>query len=150
MPGTFRKTFLRLFFVSILAASAAATELPFDVAPLPYPPRILSVENSEPVVNQPVTVTLAAVVILAGIAFRAYAVRTLGRYFTNDVAVSADQPVIQAGPYRLIRHPAYTGTLLSALGVGLGMTNWLSLIAVAAGFLVGHLNRSVDSLACTL
>jgi protein-S-isoprenylcysteine O-methyltransferase len=91
--------------------------------------------------NQPVVVTLASLLLMGGIAFRAFAVRTLGRYFTNDLAVSADQPVIQDGPYRLIRHPAYTGTLLSAVGAGLGMTNWLSLIAVVAGFLIGHLYR---------
>ena len=87
--------------------------------------------------NQPITVTLATILLLAGVAFRQYAIRTLGRFFTNDLAVSADQQVIQEGPYRLIRHPAYSGTLLSALGAGLGMTNWLSLLTVIGCFAIG-------------
>ncbi|OGO08113.1 MAG: hypothetical protein A3K46_01060 [Chloroflexi bacterium RBG_13_60_9] len=85
--------------------------------------------------------TLAAIIILLGIAFRQHAIRTLGRFFTQDVAVSAGQAIIQTGPYRLIRHPAYTGTLISVMGIGLGMINWLSLAAAAAGFLIGHLFR---------
>jgi protein-S-isoprenylcysteine O-methyltransferase Ste14 len=84
---------------------------------------------------------LAAFVVLAGIVFRQYAIRTLGRFFTQDVAVSAGQQIIQAGPYRYLRHPAYTGTLVSIAGIALGMANWLSLAAAAAGYLVGHLYR---------
>jgi protein-S-isoprenylcysteine O-methyltransferase Ste14 len=85
--------------------------------------------------------SLAAIIILAGIAFRQYAIRTLGRFFTQDVAVSADQKIVEAGPYRYIRHPAYSGTLISMLGIALGMNHWLSLAAALAGFLIGHLYR---------
>ena len=41
--------------------------------------------------------------------------------------VSTDQPVIAAGPYRLLRHPSYTGVLLAGLGVGLASANWAGL-----------------------
>src|SRR5689334_1843794 len=47
--------------------------------------------------------------ILAGVALRSWAVRTLGRYFLPVVAVRADQRVVRDGPYRLIRHPTYSG-----------------------------------------
>ena len=79
--------------------------------------------------------------ILLGVALRWYAIRMLGRYFTRDVAVSADQPVVQPGPYRLIRHPAYSGTFLTMLGVGLAMTNWASLLALAFCIFLGHYYR---------
>ncbi|GHO47928.1 methyltransferase family protein [Ktedonospora formicarum] len=68
--------------------------------------------------------------IYAGLAFRLYAVVVLGRYFTPSVAVVADQHVVENGPYRLIRHPAYTGLLIMFLGFGLSSTNWLSLLAI--------------------
>ncbi|HEY3344177.1 MAG TPA: isoprenylcysteine carboxylmethyltransferase family protein [Anaerolineaceae bacterium] len=84
---------------------------------------------------------LGVVCILAGVAFRQYAIRTLGRFFTRKVAVTASQPVVQRGPYRLIRHPAYTGTLLTMLGVGLALTNWASLAALLACAISGHLYR---------
>ena len=79
--------------------------------------------------------------ILLGVALRWYAIWTLGRYFTRDVAVTADQPVVQQGPYRLIRHPAYSGTFLTMLGVGLAMTNWASLVALAFCVFLGHWYR---------
>lgn len=80
-------------------------------------------------------------VLLLGVALRWYAIWTLGRYFTRDVAVSADQQVVQKGPYRAIRHPAYSGTLLTMLGVGLATTNWASLVALLVCVFLGHLYR---------
>jgi protein-S-isoprenylcysteine O-methyltransferase len=79
--------------------------------------------------------------MLAGIAFRWYAIRVLGRYFTRDVATRAGQKVVQSGPYRFIRHPSYSGTLLVLLGMGLAMTNWASLAALILFGLAGHIYR---------
>jgi len=79
--------------------------------------------------------------ILLGVVLRWYAIRTLGGYFTRDVAVAADQPVVQRGPYRLIRHPAYSGTFLTMLGVGLAMTNWASLVSLLFCVFAGHFYR---------
>ncbi len=84
---------------------------------------------------------LGVALILLGVAFRWYAIWTLGSYFTRDVAVSADQPVVRHGPYRTIRHPAYSGTFLTMLGVGLAVTNWASLGALLLCVFLGHLYR---------
>lgn len=84
---------------------------------------------------------LGVTLILLGVALRWYAVWTLGRYFTRDVAVSANQQVVQHGPYRALRHPAYSGTFLTMLGVGLAMTNWASLPALCLCVLLGHMYR---------
>jgi protein-S-isoprenylcysteine O-methyltransferase len=72
---------------------------------------------------------LAAMV--AGIALRWYSIFVLGRSFTVDVATRPDQRVITSGPYRWIRHPSYTGSLLTLLGVLLCCLNWLSFLALA-------------------
>jgi protein-S-isoprenylcysteine O-methyltransferase Ste14 len=84
---------------------------------------------------------LGVALLLLGVALRWYAIWTLGRYFTRDVAVSTDQKVVQNGPYRSIRHPAYSGTFLTMAGVGLAMTNWASLIALFICVFPGHLYR---------
>jgi protein-S-isoprenylcysteine O-methyltransferase Ste14 len=84
---------------------------------------------------------MGLIFILLGVALRWYAIRVLGRYFTRDVAVSVDQQVVQIGPYRLIRHPAYSGTFLTMLGVGLAVTNWASLICLLACVFLGHFHR---------
>ena len=68
---------------------------------------------------------------LGGTAVRLWAVWTLGRYFTPVVQTSAGQPVVQAGPYRWVRHPAYTGSVLAFLGVGL-VLGWGSSVACLA------------------
>jgi protein-S-isoprenylcysteine O-methyltransferase Ste14 len=83
-------------------------------------------------------VTIAGIVlILLGGALRWWAILTLGHYFTFDVAVRVSQPVVQSGPYRLIRHPAYSGTLLVLLGIGLALANWASIVAILTGVLIG-------------
>ena len=68
--------------------------------------------------------------MLGGLAFRFYAMRVLGRFFTYNVAVHAGQTVVEAGPYRYIRHPSYTGALITLVGVGLALGNWASLLAI--------------------
>jgi protein-S-isoprenylcysteine O-methyltransferase Ste14 len=65
--------------------------------------------------------------ILLGSLLRRYCWRTLGEYFTGDVTAKADQPVINSGPYRLVRHPSYTAGMMMFIGVGLALGNWLSL-----------------------
>jgi protein-S-isoprenylcysteine O-methyltransferase Ste14 len=79
--------------------------------------------------------------ILVGVALRWYAIRVLGRFFTRDVATHAGQTVVQEGPYRFIRHPAYSGTLLTLLGIGLTLGNGLALLVVLIGGVSGHLYR---------
>ena len=84
---------------------------------------------------------LGVICMLLGVALRWYAIWTLGRYFTRAVAVSTDQQVVQRGPYRAIRHPAYSGTFLTMLGLGLALNNWASLAALLACVFLGHLYR---------
>jgi protein-S-isoprenylcysteine O-methyltransferase Ste14 len=68
--------------------------------------------------------------MLAGLAFRFYSMSILGRFFTYDVAVHTGQTVIEAGPYRYIRHPSYTGALITLVGVGLALGNWAGLLVL--------------------
>ena len=70
---------------------------------------------------------LGVVFIVGGGMLRRLCWRTLGEYFTGDVRARADQPVIQTGPYRWVRHPSYTAGILMTVGIGLALGNWLSL-----------------------
>jgi protein-S-isoprenylcysteine O-methyltransferase Ste14 len=67
--------------------------------------------------------------MLLGVALRWYSVAVLGKYFTFDVAIHSGQVLVEAGPYRYIRHPSYSGALLSLLGFGLSLGNWAGLVA---------------------
>ena len=43
----------------------------------------------------------------------------LGSAFTGIVQVPSDQQVIQSGPYKLVRHPAYSGIILASIVGGI-------------------------------
>ncbi len=63
------------------------------------------------------------VLMWSGIAVRQWAITLLGRFFTVDVRVQADQTVIDRGPYQWVRHPSYSGMVLTFLGMGLALGN---------------------------
>ncbi|MDQ2791282.1 MAG: isoprenylcysteine carboxylmethyltransferase family protein [Actinomycetota bacterium] len=79
--------------------------------------------------------------IVFGAGLRQWAITTLGRFFTLEVRIAEDQPVIDSGPYRLVRHPSYAGALLTFLGIGLALGNWLSPAVLALVPTLGFVRR---------
>ena len=70
-----------------------------------------------------------------GQALRGWAISTLGDWFQGALVVQEGQHVVESGPYRLIRHPAYAGGILRAAGLGLVLDNWLSFALLVAGMI---------------
>jgi protein-S-isoprenylcysteine O-methyltransferase Ste14 len=64
--------------------------------------------------------------LIAGSLLRRHCWRTLGEYFTGDVKARTDQPIIDRGAYRWVRHPSYTGGILMFAGIGIALANWAS------------------------
>ena len=85
--------------------------------------------------------SVALVLLWAGVGLRFWSFHTLGRYFTFTVQTSRDQPVIATGPYRVVRHPSYTGLLLAVLGLGFALGNWLALVVLEALTVLGVVYR---------
>jgi len=61
--------------------------------------------------------------MVAGAALRQHAIGTLGRFFTGSVTIQPGHRLIQAGPYRRVRHPGYAGIWLEVAGIGLASGN---------------------------
>jgi protein-S-isoprenylcysteine O-methyltransferase len=59
---------------------------------------------------------LAAIAITLGLMLRTWAVVTLGRWFTWNIVAQPGQVLVTDGPYRVIRHPGYTGAWLVFVG----------------------------------
>jgi len=76
----------------------------------------------------------------AGTALRWYSIRVLGTSFTCEVSTRPGQQVIDSGPYRWVRHPSYTGGLLTVLGVLVCCCNFASLAALIV-VVAGYANR---------
>ena len=67
-------------------------------------------------------------VMVLGMVVRWRAIATLNKQFTVDVSIVEGHQIIDKGIYATIRHPAYLGILLTLLGLGLALENWLSLL----------------------
>lgn len=73
-----------------------------------------------------------------GMLFRYWSIQTLGKYFRTLVLIHDDHQLITKGPYRYLRNPSYTGTVISVLGVGMALGNWLSIMAVVFAVCAGY------------
>src|SRR5881394_3577262 len=67
---------------------------------------------------------------VAGLLLRWWAIVTLGRFFTVDVTIEKDHELVECGPFRMVRHPSYTGVLLAFVGVALSLGNWAALLVI--------------------
>ena len=84
---------------------------------------------------------LGILLMVIGVAFRWYAVAVLGKYFSFQLAIQPGQIVVEQGPYRWIRHPSYTGALITMFGLGVAFTNWLSLLSILIAGFIGYSYR---------
>jgi len=74
--------------------------------------------------------TVAVMLFVAGLILRWWAIITLGRFFTVDVTIEKDHELVERGPFRIVRHPSYTGVLLAFVGVALSLGNWAALLVM--------------------
>jgi protein-S-isoprenylcysteine O-methyltransferase len=86
-------------------------------------------------------VAIGVALVWAGIALRLWAIQTLGNFFNTRVVVRQEQRLIMSGPYRHLRNPAYSGTLMTFLGFGIAIGNWISLVTLLAFGCVPHMVR---------
>jgi protein-S-isoprenylcysteine O-methyltransferase len=58
-------------------------------------------------------------IVLCGVAFAIWARLTLGENWSAAPSIQQDHALILRGPYRIVRHPIYTGILIALLGSAL-------------------------------
>ena len=71
-----------------------------------------------------------AALFVTGLFLRWWAIVTLGRFFTVDVTIEPNHQLIDRGPFRVVRHPSYSGVLLAFVGLALTMGNWAALLVI--------------------
>lgn len=88
-------------------------------------------------------------VMLLGIGIRSWAIASLGRFFSLSVQLRPDHEIVQNGPYRWVRHPAYTGALLTLLGFPILIGDVVAILVVggvlglAFGYRIGVEERAL-------
>ena len=75
------------------------------------------------------------VVIVLGLVLRNWAILKLGQLFSRTVTIEKGHRLVTDGPYRWLRHPAYTGMILMYAGINLALGTWLGSL-IGAGFVL--------------
>jgi len=81
------------------------------------------------------------VLFVAGLFLRWWAIITLGRFFTVDVTIEKDHELVERGPFRVVRHPSYTGVLLAFVGFALTLHNWAALLIMLVPIFAAFIRR---------
>ena len=118
---------LRLLWVIIMASVAAGTYAArWTAAALPHGRMFAFV---------------GVLLFVAGLLLRWWAIVTLGRFFTVDVTIEKDHELVERGPFRVVRHPSYTGVLLAFVGFALSLRNWAAMLVMLLPIFAAFIHR---------
>ena len=67
---------------------------------------------------------------LGGAAFTLWARATIGRNWSGNITVKTDHQLMTRGPYAIVRHPIYSGLLLTLVGTAVVVGEYRSFAAV--------------------
>jgi protein-S-isoprenylcysteine O-methyltransferase Ste14 len=84
---------------------------------------------------------IGLLLIITGMIIRFVAIWSLGRLFTVDATIRDNHKIKKDGMYSTIRHPSYSGSLLSFVGFGISLNNWISLIIISVLVTIAMLSR---------
>ena len=79
---------------------------------------------------------LGAAVTIAGLLLAVWARQHLGRNWSRSVTIKQDHELLTTGPYALVRHPIYTGSLTGFLGTAIALSEVRGFISLLLIFLV--------------
>jgi protein-S-isoprenylcysteine O-methyltransferase Ste14 len=87
--------------------------------------------------------TYTGILVMAiGVVLRISAIVSLGRMFTYNVTIRDGHQLVTSGIYRFVRHPSYTGMLITFAGYGLALNNWLG-FAIAFVPVLAVMNKRI-------
>jgi protein-S-isoprenylcysteine O-methyltransferase Ste14 len=102
--GSLRVILIGMVIAMVAAFAGAWAELLSFSSPLQFP-----------------AFALGLLCLIAGSLLRRHCWRMLGACFTGDVNAQTDQPVVDRGAYRWVRHPSYTAGTMMYIGIGLAL-----------------------------
>ncbi len=73
----------------------------------------------------------------SGLGFAIWARAHIGRNWATPMTEKPDTELVTSGPYRLVRHPIYSGILVAATGTAVGLSwQWLTAVALAGVYVL--------------
>jgi protein-S-isoprenylcysteine O-methyltransferase Ste14 len=86
-------------------------------------------------------VAIIVLVVFASLIFVTAAVRTLGKQWSLQARVLEHHELIRRGPYRIVRHPIYTGMFGMLIASTLAHGHWLGLVIASLVYYLGTVMR---------
>jgi protein-S-isoprenylcysteine O-methyltransferase Ste14 len=84
---------------------------------------------------------IIVLLVLASLIFVTAAVRTLGKQWSLQARVLEHHELIRRGPYRIVRHPIYTGMFGMLIVSSLAHGHWLGLVIASIVYCLGTVMR---------
>lgn len=84
---------------------------------------------------------LGTVMVLVRIWLKWWAMRTLGKYWSNQIEMRQSHKLIREGPYRYLRHPAYFSNVMEYIALPLIANAYYTLLFVALIYVPLNLTR---------
>lgn len=84
---------------------------------------------------------IGILMMVTGLLFRAWAVKTLGAFFTPTVQIKDEHKLITQGPYSIVRHPSYTGAFLSIIGSAVILESWIGFAIACLAMTIAYYVR---------
>ena len=91
--------------------------------------------------NNEIISWLGVCIMVIGLSVRIWSMKTLNKYYTRVLTTTKEQEIIKKGPYKIIRHPGYLGTMLTWSAAGLAMQNLIIFIAATCMMLIAYFYR---------
>ena len=121
------KNSLSLIWITIIASISASV--------------FISNKYYLPLSQNPIIQYAGLELIFAGIILRLAVIISLGRFFTVDVTIRQNHQLKKNGFYKYLRHPSYSASLLSFIGLGIFLNNWISLLLIVVAMLTVFIIR---------
>ncbi len=102
---------------------------------------LISIFSKFPISKLMIVPYTGLLLILGGMTLRFIAVWSLGKFFTVDVNIQENHKIIKKGVYKVIRHPAYLGSLVSFIGFGISINNWISFGVIIIPITIAFIRR---------
>ena len=90
-------------------------------------------------------ILLGFILIMLGYAFAAWAMAE-NRFFSSVVRIQTERghQVCDGGPYRIVRHPGYAGSILALPGIVLALSSAWTLIPAAAALIIAVIRTALE------
>jgi protein-S-isoprenylcysteine O-methyltransferase Ste14 len=80
---------------------------------------------------------LGVVLFVLGLGFAIWARLHIGRNWGTPMTQKDDPELVTSGPYRMVRHPIYSGILVAGVGTAVALSwQWLIAVALAGAYFV--------------